>query len=88
MQVYRANSEISTSEIDSQIKSLYPEDQYSRHLSVNRMIRTFSVPLGTAVTYVGIWLIDAPGFCSPSSVRTCFSIFLPHIWQLTYAFDL
>ena len=28
---------------------------------------TFSVPLGTDVTYVGIWLIDVPCFCNPSS---------------------
>ena len=28
---------------------------------------TFSVPLGTEVTYVGIWDIWVPGFCKPSS---------------------
>jgi hypothetical protein len=33
-----------------------------------KILPTFSVPLGTAVTYVGIWLMVVAFFSNPSSV--------------------
>lgn len=37
-----------------------------RHWSA---VLTFSVPFGTAVTYVGIWLKLVPSFSNPSATR-------------------
>ena len=49
-----------------------PDKDPTRHNEFLKVVRkqpghTFSVPLGTDVTYVGIWLIDVPFFCKPSS---------------------
>jgi hypothetical protein len=43
---------------------------YQRYHPISLDINcTFSVPFGTAVTYVGIWLSSVPSFCRPSSAR-------------------
>lgn len=70
MQLDGAHAEVGSTEVDGEIDALVvlatsaPAGYHA--------IPTFSVPLGTAVTYVGIWLIEVPSFSRPSSVDSLF----------------
>lgn len=67
----RADTKICTAEIDCKESTLW----MSAVAEQKRSICTFSVPFGTAVIYVGIWLICAPCFPSPSFISSmnCFT---------------
>lgn len=65
MQLNRANSKICSSKVHRQVESL---GRLATTQSRAGGLLTFSVPLGTAVTYVGIWLMVVAFFSRPSSV--------------------
>ena len=64
----RTDAEVCTSEIDSQVQAL--DRSVSPLTSRVKYNRTFSVPFGTDVTYVGIWLMVEPTVLRPSAVTT------------------
>lgn len=66
VQLDRADSKVRATEIDCKVESLNVVNDLLKLIS--SAIHTFSVPLGTAVTYVGIWLMVEAFFDSPSSV--------------------
>lgn len=78
-----ADAEVGSAKVDGEVDAL-GELATSAPLDA-RLIPTFSVPLGTAVTYVGIWLIDVPSFSRPSSVDSLFRDPRDCVTWVTYA---
>lgn len=67
VQLDGADAEVGSAEVDGEVDAL-GELAASAGTGLSVSMPTFSVPLGTPVTYVGIWLIDVPSFSRPSSV--------------------
>ena len=67
MQLNRADSKIGASKIHCQVETL-SWLAITLWILMGCFFLTFSVPLGTPVTYVGIWLMVDAFFASPSSV--------------------
>ncbi len=86
----RTDAEIGSPKIDGKIQALFqsvaelPQLAWGVSSGENRL--AFSVPSGTPVTYVGIWLRGVPFFCRPSSTLWLISCSFPRasLWALTH----
>ena len=66
MQLNTAHPKICSAQVNCKVKTLHRISINTNEISGSQ--QTFSVPFGTAVTYVGIWLKSPPSSCRPLSV--------------------
>lgn len=71
MEVDRADTEVGATEVDGEVETLANAQNESRR--EQQKVNTFSVPFGTSVTKVGIWLRVVSSWASPSSICLLYS---------------